>query len=445
MNIKEKYFDFIGIGFGPSNLALAIALKEDNTFKNYLFLEKKLAFSWHQDTLFSHAKMQTPFLKDLVTGHNPQSYFSFLNYLHQKNRLSEFINLREFFPSRIEFNDYYQWAAQQIGSHVQYGANVLSIAPECVRDEVRGLVVNVQDTQSQVVYELRTNNLILGVGLKPYLPSKCNISSDGVFHSEHLLSNLQKYYPANEEAYSFIVVGGGQSAAEIVYYLLTNYKNARITSLSRSFLYRSIDDNPLVNMLYTNEFSKAFYSLSYTAKNKLLASMGGSNYSAVDTDLIRKISQFVYEEKIRGISRLENHSFIELTSINKLSSSIEVIGKNHLTGENEKYTGEAVCLATGYDASHLKTFLNEIDSHLVYGTDGDYSLSCDYKVITPGYFKASIYIHGISEKDHGFTEGTVANLAGRAQTILHSLKKSIANKKYSIRQQRNSHENTCYW
>jgi lysine/ornithine N-monooxygenase len=38
---------------------------------------------------------------DLVTLRNPQSRFTFL-----KDHLNKFINLRNFYPTRIEFNDY---------------------------------------------------------------------------------------------------------------------------------------------------------------------------------------------------------------------------------------------------------------------------------------------------------------------------------------------------
>ena len=51
----ELVYDYIGIGFGPSNLALAIATQE-HALRNGLapqvcFLEKKPAFNWHEGML----------------------------------------------------------------------------------------------------------------------------------------------------------------------------------------------------------------------------------------------------------------------------------------------------------------------------------------------------------------------------------------------------------
>jgi L-ornithine N5-oxygenase len=61
--------------------------------------------------LLDDATMQVSFLKDLVTLRNPTSEFSFLCYLHSKGRLIDFINHKNLFPLRVEFHDYFAWAA----------------------------------------------------------------------------------------------------------------------------------------------------------------------------------------------------------------------------------------------------------------------------------------------------------------------------------------------
>ena len=63
MNKSNKaVYDLIGIGFGPSNLSLAVALKEANYTGAYLFLEKKSNFSWHPGMMIPDITIQTPFL-----------------------------------------------------------------------------------------------------------------------------------------------------------------------------------------------------------------------------------------------------------------------------------------------------------------------------------------------------------------------------------------------
>jgi len=108
--------DLIGIGFGPSNLALAIALQEHGQVHGHLdvlFLDKQADYRWHGNTLVSQSELQISFLKDLVTLRNPTSPYSFVNYLKAHGRLVDFINLGTFYPCRMEFNDYLRWVAGQ--------------------------------------------------------------------------------------------------------------------------------------------------------------------------------------------------------------------------------------------------------------------------------------------------------------------------------------------
>ena len=106
--------DLIGIGFGPSNLALAIALQEREKAQgklDVLFLDKQADYRWHGNTLVTQSELQISFLKDLVTLRNPTSPYSFVNYLKTHDRLVDFINLGTFYPCRMEYNDYLRWVA----------------------------------------------------------------------------------------------------------------------------------------------------------------------------------------------------------------------------------------------------------------------------------------------------------------------------------------------
>ena len=125
--------DLIGIGFGPSNIALAIALDEKRQAGrrfDAMFIERQPRFGWHAGMLLDNTHMQISFLKDLATLRNPSSRFTFINYLHEKRRLPDFINLKTFYPSRQEFNDYLAWAAAQFDDRTAYGEDVIEVLPE---------------------------------------------------------------------------------------------------------------------------------------------------------------------------------------------------------------------------------------------------------------------------------------------------------------------------
>src|SRR5436305_11802623 len=90
----EKVYDVLGIGFGPSNLAVAAAIAEEASAPgeslSSVFLERKPSYAWHPGMLLSGAQVQLSFMKDLVTLRNPQSRFTFLKYLKDKGRLDKF-------------------------------------------------------------------------------------------------------------------------------------------------------------------------------------------------------------------------------------------------------------------------------------------------------------------------------------------------------------------
>src|ERR1700694_1801188 len=142
-------FDIAGVGFGPANLALGVALQDSHSRLKHVFFEQKPTFSWHLVMQMEGSSMQTPFLEDLVTRHNPRSRFTFLNYLKTKGRLTDFADLREFFPSRLAFNDYFQWAAGKISQCVRYETQVTSIVPVVGADaSVGALDIGVKDMRT---------------------------------------------------------------------------------------------------------------------------------------------------------------------------------------------------------------------------------------------------------------------------------------------------------
>src|SRR5262245_11529859 len=137
----DGVFDVVGVGFGPANLALAIAIAEHNAQPDVspvrsLFLERQRRFGWHRGMLIDDATMQVSFLQDLVTLRNPTSDFSFLSYLHSADRLVDFINQKSLFPLRVEFHDYLEWAAARFTDEVRYGHEVTTVTPVTVGDTI---------------------------------------------------------------------------------------------------------------------------------------------------------------------------------------------------------------------------------------------------------------------------------------------------------------------
>jgi L-ornithine N5-monooxygenase len=243
--------DVIGVGFGPSNLALAIALDEcaRRSRLKYapLFVEKQPHFTWHGGMLLPGSDMQISFLKDLVSLRDPTSPFTFVNYLHKRGRLQDFINCRTFYPSRIEFNDYLRWVAAQFKSQAAYGETIVAVEPVTVGQSVTSLRVHSRTLAGGETVRL-ARNLVVAVGGRPYTPQVFTKIADDprLFHSSRYLDAVEAAGLGGKAA-RVAVIGGGQSAVEVTVDLRGRFPEASIDLIFRGHALKPSDSSPFVN------------------------------------------------------------------------------------------------------------------------------------------------------------------------------------------------------
>jgi len=108
----RRHYDVLGIGFGPSNLALAIALKEAEAPITAHFIDAAPDSVWQPGMLLIASDIQNNPLRDLVTPRNPKSHYTFTNYLFESGRLYDFLNLGILYPLRKDYSKYIQWAGR---------------------------------------------------------------------------------------------------------------------------------------------------------------------------------------------------------------------------------------------------------------------------------------------------------------------------------------------
>ena len=258
----EPAFDLICVGFGPANLSLAIALsdvinsndpppgleKVRASRPRVLFLEQQKEFCWHEGMLLPSAKMQITFIKDLATLRDPKSHYTFLNYLHQLDRLVPFTNLDTFLPSRLEYQDYMKWCASHFNDAVLYNMQVTRVAPKVLDDNdgtPDGFEVCVRDVITGSPRSFNTRRVLMAVGGRPYVPKLFPERDPRIIHSSRYLHSIEKLYEPSNRSLSFAVVGAGQSAAEVFDDLQTRYPKASTTLITKSEALRPSDDSPL--------------------------------------------------------------------------------------------------------------------------------------------------------------------------------------------------------
>lgn len=251
----DEVHDLICVGFGPASLAVAVALHDSmangsrsaSSPPKVLFLEKQQRFAWHAGMLLPGAKMQISFIKDMATLRDPRSHFTFLNFVHEKKRLIDFINLNTFLPARVEYEEYLRWCADHFRHVVQYGREVQSVAP--VRSSSGGPVsvfeVTSRNAQTGAATTYRAKNVIMAIGGQPSIPRGLPASHPRIIHSSQYAHLVPKLLPQSAAPYRVAVIGGGQSGAEIFHNIQKLYPNSRTHLIMRSEFLKPSDDSPL--------------------------------------------------------------------------------------------------------------------------------------------------------------------------------------------------------
>ncbi len=425
----RKIYDVLGFGLGPANLALLTTIQEEGEAVHgreisRLCIERQQGFCWHPGMLLDGAHIQLSFLKDLVTLRNPKSHFTFLNYLHHKGRLDRFANLRHFFPTRVEFNDYYRWAVEQVSDHVRFGAEVVEIAPvmEDGGKRVEMVKVVVRDVESGEEEEYLTRNLVVATGGTPFMPRGVDYHySERTIHSNQFLHRIQRDYPDVDRPYRFVIVGSGQSAAEIFQYLYSKYPNADVTSTMRRFAYQPADESHFVNEIFFPEMEDFLFNLPEEKRQYIMKAHRDTNYSAVDRELIEEIYRFLYQCELEGECRARIRHFLELKGVRDEGDEVVLEFRNFIDDKTEVLRADAAIMATGYIRPKRHPLIDNLSSYLVSdGADG-YEVGRYYRIQTRDDFLPQLFLQGFSEDTHGLSDTLLSCLPIRSYHILQSL------------------------
>jgi L-ornithine N5-oxygenase len=395
----QHVHDLIGIGFGPSNIALAIALEEKRHAGrplDALFIERQLSFAWHPHMLLDQAHMQISFLKDLATLRNPTSRFTFINYLYEKGRLTDFANLKSFFPSRHEFNDYLSWAAEQFEDACAYGEDVFEVLPEVQAGEVALLRVRSRNHAGKLVERL-ARNLVVGIGGTANIPDgfRALRNDPRVFHSSSYLQGIAQLPDARRVA----VVGAGQSAAEIFMDLQGRPGAPQVDLVTRARSLRPADDSPFVNEIFNADFTDYTFSRSDEERAALLDEFWHTNYAVADLELIQQIYRTFYQQRVTGGNRLRFLRQHDIRNVAADSHGVHLTLWDRDAGREHAVRYDAVVLATGYAREHHKDLLSPLAAYL-----GNYTVDRHYRLQTTPDFHPAIYLQGACEDSHGLSD-----------------------------------------
>ncbi|KMS71454.1 alcaligin biosynthesis protein [Streptomyces viridochromogenes] len=413
--------DFVGIGLGPFNLGLA-CLTEPIDELDGVFLESKPDFEWHAGMFLDGAHLQTPFMSDLVTLADPTSPYSFLNYLKEKGRLYSFYIRENFYPLRVEYDDYCRWAANKLSS-IRFSTTVTEVTYE---DELYVVKTAAGDTY-------RTRHLVLGTGTPPYIPEACQGLGGDFIHNSRYLQNKAELQKKD----SITLVGSGQSAAEIYYDLLSeiDVHGYRLNWVTRSPRFFPLEYTKLTLEMTSPEYIDYFRELPEATRYRLTAQQKGL-FKGIDGDLINEIFDLLYQKNLGGPvpTRLLTNS-----SLNSVAYENGTYTLSFRQEEQEKdftLDSQGLVLATGYKYSEPE-FLKPVRDRLVYDSQGNYDVARNYAVDVTGrgifLQNAGVHTHSITSPDLGMgpyrNAYIIRELLG---TEYYPVEKTIAFQEFSV-------------
>lgn len=416
MSVHTQEYDVVGIGFGPANLAIAIALEEQAELDGlqYCFLEKQPRFEWHGGMLLEGTRMQVSFLKDLATLRNPASRFTFVNYLHDQHRLDSFINMGTFFPTRVEYNDYMRWAADQFSDRVHYGQEVIAIEPVEQGGEVEWVRIRsrLADGSEKEVF---TRNLVIGIGGYPRIPAVfAGKMGDNMVHSSRYKHEYERF--GRHEAPRIAVIGAGQSAAEIYLDLMNQYPRGNMDLISRSRALHPSDDSAFVNEIFDPAFTDTIYARPEAERRDFLQQFSQTNYAVVDMAEIEQIYERLYLQKITGKEQHRYLSNRDIVAVVNDGKTVQMTLRDKDTGVEQVEEYDGVVLATGYNRDgHERLLAPMVDWLSVQGVERCYRLP-----MAEGCH-ANVFLQGCCEETHGLSDTLLSILAVRSQEVVDAL------------------------
>ncbi|WP_234535563.1 lysine N(6)-hydroxylase/L-ornithine N(5)-oxygenase family protein [Streptomyces shenzhenensis] len=381
--------DFVGIGLGPFNLGLA-CLTEPIAELDGVFLESKPDFEWHAGMFLDGAHLQTPFMSDLVTLADPTSEFSFLNYLKEKGRLYSFYIRENFYPLRVEYDDYCRWAAHKLTS-VRFSTTVTQVRYE---DDVYVVTTAAGE-------EFRARHLVLGTGTPPHIPDACRGLGGDFIHTSRYLRHKREL----QSKESITLVGSGQSAAEIYLDLLgeIDVHGYRLNWVTRSPRFFPLEYTKLTLEMTSPEYIDYYHALPEATRYRLTAEQKGL-FKGIDGDLVNEIFDLLYRKNLGGPvpTRLLTNSSLNAASYDNGTYTLGL--RQEEQGKDYEIETQGLILATGYQYAE-PGFLAPVRDRLRYDAHGNFDVARNYAIDVTGrgvfLQNAGVHTHSVTSPDLG--------------------------------------------
>ncbi|WP_324618021.1 SidA/IucD/PvdA family monooxygenase [Streptomyces dysideae] len=406
----------LALGAGPANLALAVAMEElaaEELAADTFIAEAHENVVWQRGMLLPWTQSQVSFVKDLVTLRNPRSKFSFINFLHSVGRLDEFVNLGTFTPYRQEISNYLQWVADSMSRvRIGYGKRALSVAPIWNADgQVDGWLTRFADDT-----ETLSRHLVVGTGRDPLVPEQfAGLPADRVIHSSQYVEHI-----ADVDASAvrrIAVIGGAQSAAELLWAAHQEFPSAETTMVMRSIGLKNYESSKFTNEIFYPSFIDEFHAAAPEARDQLLREMHLSNYGGLAPGMLETLYRQRYLERLSGEERLRVITMTDVVGTRVEDDEVVLSLVDRRTGRADELRCDLVLLGTGFRGT-MPALVRDLAAELGIA---EITVDRGYRLQLPATDGASCYLQGVNEATHGIADSLLSVLASRSGDIVKGL------------------------
>lgn len=395
------HFHTVGVGAGPANLSLA-ALFESVAPHRMALLERQSRSTWHPDLLFSGVRMQTSWLKDLVTLADPCHRLSFVHYMVSTGRVYALLNAQFDVIPRQEYAQYLCWAAERLDD-VYYGTHIDRIT----FDGGFGFYADGKRVAT-------SDHLVLGLGSEPYVPPDlAGVLGERAFLPEELSARAPSLDPEDPIA----VVGGGQTGAECVLDLLGR-GFTRVSWFGRRPWFQPMDDSPPANDFYRPAYVRFLQDVSRETRRRLVAGQVLTG-DAITPGTLRAIFQANYDGMLRhGEHPVTLYPARDVVAAEANGDGLVLHAVSSMGQEEHRTTAAVMATGRRLVEPPLDPDLRE---RIELDDTGEMVVDADYSVRWKGPDDHRIFALNRSRYTHGIADANLTLLPVRSAMIINSL------------------------
>jgi lysine N6-hydroxylase len=375
--MENQLYDVIGVGIGPYNLGLAALIDQTDEVKS-AFFEKTPEFIWHPGMLIEKMDLQVPFLADLTTFADPKSPYTFMNYLHEHNRMFPFFFHRHFEVPRQEFNHYLQWVAEQL-EDLHFGHTVVDVIDKKTADTPHYEVI-VKETATGEKKYYKTKHVVLGTGNEPLvLEGMDGLPNEDVMHSSRYLFEKDHLLKSKHVT----VIGSGQSALEVFLDLLEEQErqDMKLTLLTRTGGLFQLDKAKFAQEAFTPQYVDYFHSLDFEQRKQTLDTLKPLR-NGIDPQTLERLYTKLYH-RTAGMkdSRVLIQPMTEVQNIEAVEEGYQLQCKQWQENVEYTYNTEKVIFATGYKPHIPEWFMDRYKDEIEWEDELMFKVTRDYQLV----------------------------------------------------------------